>query len=289
VRGDADPETARTTLLLAAFENDQTRVAEAAALLAEARAAIDPRTALAVEIATEEAHALSRLGRRDEAATRAEEALARARAIWGERHPTVANALNLLGAIERDRGRIAESERAYSASLALARELYGAKHPQLARTLYNQGMLFQFDFGRPADAEPLYREAVEIHRAAFGDPLHPTLGIYLRGWGRGLVGVGRAGEALARLREANAIFRRIEEGETDVASTESEEAWALLELGRAGEARALLDRALPVLEAAYGADHRIVRRARERLARARAAGAGASVSAPPSAREARDR
>jgi serine/threonine-protein kinase len=269
--GDTALETALTTLQLAGYEDQQANVERAAALLAAAKPGIPPHSPRAFDLGMEEANVLSRLGRPNEALARSEQTCNLARRIWGERHPSLARCLNLLGGIHRELGQVSEAERAFLAAIELQRELYGPRHPVLARTLYNRATQLQFELDRPAAAEPLYREAVETARAAFADPHHAALGNYLRGWARGLIAIGRLEEGMARSREAIAIFRRHPNAEVDVASTESDLAWGLLESGRSREAVELLRSALPVLEGAYGVEHRIPVRARERLERAEAA------------------
>jgi serine/threonine-protein kinase len=281
--GDAASETALTTLQLAGFEEQQANVERAAALLAEAKLGIDPEAPRAFDLGMEESNVLWRLGRNAEALARAEATCALARRVWGERHPSVARCLNLLGAIHRELGQVVEAEHAFLAAIELQRELYGPRHPVLARTLYNRATQLQFELGRPGAAEPLYREAVETARAAFDDPHHAALGNYLRGWARGLIAVGRVEEGMARSREAIEIFRRHPNADVDVASAESDLGWGLLECGRNEEAANLLRRALPALEAAYGPDHRIVARARERLARAEGTRAATGAPAPAAA------
>ena len=59
----------------------------------------------------------------------------------------------------------------------IIRAAQGEQHPNYAQNLNNLAQVYQAT-GRPADAEPLYRRAIEITGAALGEQ-HPDYTTYL--------------------------------------------------------------------------------------------------------------
>jgi serine/threonine-protein kinase len=271
--GAGGAEALRTRLELARTEMNRGDAARAEIVLRTAHARRDPASALGAEIDGALATALLRLRRAGEAEPLARGALEASRRIWGARHPKVADAVQLVGSIAWEQGRTAEAQAAFTDALEMRRALLGPRHPALASALYDVAFALHREWKRPDLAEPLYREAVEVFEAGMKAGINPSLGVYLRGWGRALTDTGRAAEAEGVLRRALDLFVHHAAGHdarADVASTQSDLAAALAALGRSGEAIALLTTAEPVLVESYGADHRITRRATALLATLRA-------------------
>jgi len=265
VEGPASEATLRTRLDLAQAEVLRGEPARAEAVLRAATRPADDAAPLAVALDEELARVLMRLHRSDEGEALARSALARHRSIWGARHPKVAGALTVVGGIAFARARYPEALAMYEEALAIRRERYGPQHPSLAGALHNVA-LTHMELRRPDLAEPIYREAVEICEA--GDPAHPcpSLAAYLRGWGRSLAETERFAEAERQLDRARGLYVELTgDGSIDVAITDSERAGVIAATGRQEQAAALLRAALPALRAQYGPEHRITRRANERL------------------------
>jgi hypothetical protein len=81
------------------------------------------------------------------------------RAVYGERHPSIATTLNTLATVESDRNRLADAVRYGTAALEMRRELLGPHHPS---TLVAQANLANFldTMGRLAESEALLRDVV---------------------------------------------------------------------------------------------------------------------------------
>ena len=129
---------------------------------------------------------LAQAGQREylpEAVRVTQRALALFRRLHGRRSEPVASSLNTLGVIRRTQGRGAAAARLYAASRAIwirpdvlpegdARRAYGP---------LNSGSNL-LEAGRADEAEPLFREALGIWRAAYvAEPEHPELGL-AAGW-----------------------------------------------------------------------------------------------------------
>gem|GEM_PF-920000 len=119
----------------------------------------------------------------------------------------------------------------------------------------NQLALFWKSQARHAEAEPLYRRALEIDEASYG-PDHPKVAIDLNNLAALL-------QATNRLAEAEPLFRRalkIDEASygpdhSEVAIDLNNLAQLLQATNRLGEAEPLYRRALKIDEASYGPDH----------------------------------
>ncbi|MDP9226988.1 MAG: tetratricopeptide repeat protein, partial [Actinomycetota bacterium] len=81
-------------------------------------------------------------------------------------------ALNNLGAVQLQRGRVAEAQRLLRDALRLRREVLPPDDPALAETLMNLGVLAQ-NLRRRSLASSLFQEALAIRQAAWPDIDHP--------------------------------------------------------------------------------------------------------------------
>jgi eukaryotic-like serine/threonine-protein kinase len=112
--------------------------------------------------------------------------LAMDRVLHGDRHPSVADDLINLGAIEHDLGHYAEAERFYRQGLDIDRTWYGDNNPEtasvmpmLARTLIAEK---HYD-----EAIALLKEALSIQERAYG-PVHPRVASALNALGLAALG-----------------------------------------------------------------------------------------------------
>jgi serine/threonine protein kinase/Tfp pilus assembly protein PilF len=143
---------------------------------------------LKAEMLTVIGRVYSRLGLHAKAQPLLEEALALGRSALGPEHVRVAQSLNDLGVLLRDRGNIAAAQPLLEECLAMRRRLLGSEHKDVAITLVELGRVLK-DRGLNGPAEPLLRESLAIRRKIFGEEHRETatskaeLGLLL--WERG--------------------------------------------------------------------------------------------------------
>ena len=172
--------------------------------------------------------------------------------------------------------------RSFAARSRSGRRATGRIIPDVASALNNLAGLLQ-DTNRLAEAEPLYRRALEIDEASYG-PDHPEVATDLNNLA-GLL------QATNRLAEAEPLYRRalaIDEASLgpdhpDVAIRLNNLAGLLRATNRLGEAEPLFRRALAIFEKSLGADHPNTATVRENLAALGAArGPGSRAERPKS-------
>jgi len=145
----------------------------------------------------------------------AEELIRRSIAILEEKVPKteavlagMADAKESLADVLQRRGAVAESEAMVREVLALRRRTAGpAGNTALATTLSNLAFLTGIQEGRPEEALPLYREALEMLRRIRG-PTHAQVGDLLSQQASCLRQLRRYGEAETALKEAANIERQ---------------------------------------------------------------------------------
>ena len=194
------------------------------------------------------ANPLVALGRYDEATVVLEQALAIAIETDGPDHPIVSAIENTMGVRDHFAGDSRSAEVHWRRAYAIMEAALGPDHPELFYSLGNlsEAMRDQGKFDEALETlqrvAALQRSLPPIHRER-ATTMHNIAGVQLR---RGQLEAARAGfrEALA-MREA--VF-----GPDDpaVANTLTELSDVLLELGRADEARPLLERAQVIRDAA---------------------------------------
>ncbi len=91
----------------------------------------------------------------------------------GPESEQVADTLNNLGLLLRDRGDLSAAEKALTESLALRRRLYGNEHKDVAVTLVELASVYE-DQGFDEKAEPLFQESLKIRRKVLGETDHET-------------------------------------------------------------------------------------------------------------------
>ncbi len=128
----------------------------------------------------------------------------------GRRGPpseALAQSLNDLGALQRNRGDYAAATQTLGEALAMRRKVLGPEHQDVAVTLDELARAYE-SRGDNDRAEPLFREALRIRRKVLGDQDSETatslndLGLLL--WEK-----GELASAVALLRESLAIHRKV--------------------------------------------------------------------------------
>ena len=89
----------------------------------------------------------------------------------GPNHPSVANALNMMGAIHLERGEYGASRDAHERALTIREATLGPRHVEVAASYVNLG-LAHFALGNPAECVDLQRRALSIFDEVYG-PDHP--------------------------------------------------------------------------------------------------------------------
>jgi len=102
----------------------------------------------------------SNQGRLAEAREHTEEALGILRRLHGEKHPTVAKALESIGTILNKQGEYDEALKLYRKALKIKRHVYGEDHREVAMTLSCIGVAFY--------GQSKHDEAVEVYEEALG-------------------------------------------------------------------------------------------------------------------------
>jgi serine/threonine-protein kinase len=106
-----------------------------------------------------------------------EEALSLRRELFGEDHPTVANAIDGLGELSFARADFDGAERAFRHALSIRRRLFPDDHTDVAVSLENLGITLRRQ-GRTEEADRLLRDALDVLRPELGDE-HPLVVVAL--------------------------------------------------------------------------------------------------------------
>jgi serine/threonine protein kinase len=195
-----------------------------------------------------------RLGIHDKALPLLEQALSIGRRTFGTGHVRVAQSLNDLGVLQRDRGDLAAAEALLTESLAMRRRLLGTDHNEVAITLVELARVFK-DRGRTAESEAPIREALAIRKKVLGDEHRETatskneLALLLRERGD-LAG------AEPLFRENVATSERLLGPEhPNVAAAKANLGRMLTARGEAEAAETLLREAVRIYRQVFGEDH----------------------------------
>jgi eukaryotic-like serine/threonine-protein kinase len=140
-----------------------------------------------------------------------ERVLASTRAIYGEKHPRVADILINLGASQSDRGRYAAAEGYYRPALDLLRAHYGADHFRTAsaETMLGRTLVYQKRFD---EAVPLLQHALTVQERVNG-PVHPRVASALNDLGAAALQQKRLDEAAGRFSRMIEIYRSVYGGD----------------------------------------------------------------------------
>jgi len=173
---------------------------------------------------------------------------------FGVRHPQVAEAWIAIASVHGRRERWGEAVKACSTAVDIHRELSGEEHLDTASARGYLGRALGWD-GRGPAAEQNLRVALLIYRGKFPDG-HRRIPALETELARALDSSGPSEEALELATSAE-DWARESFGETDARTGEAMavRGRCLATLGRANEARAVLDDAIVILAAARGDDY----------------------------------
>jgi serine/threonine-protein kinase len=181
-------------------------------------------------------------------------ALEQQRAVHGERHASVAAAMDRLGNVLIRQSRYDEAEPLLRDALAQRRALLGTVHAETAQSIDHLATLYQ-ERADYMSAEPLFREAIDVQRAIHGSD-HEDVAMSLNNLGVLLYLKSRDPAAEPLYREALAIqARRLGEAHPLTAQTAQNLAMVLEEAGRLDEAETLYRRALAAKRKILGNAH----------------------------------
>ena len=195
------------------------------------------------------------LGDYERADSLARRVLEQERALHGERHADVANALITLARVRREQGREAEAASLLREALALRRDLLGGRHDLTTETMLELAAVIQ-QSGSYAEAESLTRDALAARVARHG-PEHELVAegiasLALILWNAG----GELEQSEALYRQALAMGERLWGPDDPRLEGTLTALSALLPLvDKADEAEAVGRRALEMRRRIYGDDH----------------------------------
>jgi tetratricopeptide (TPR) repeat protein len=193
-------------------------------------------------------NALANQGRFDEARRHFDLALTGFERELGPRHPHVAAANNNIGQLLLLADRTQEAGPYVERGLSIWRAALGDDHPNLTYP-YNTTAQWQLAVGRVRDAQASFRRAVELARLI--DPLHPQLSPAAAGLALCDLRLGELDEALEMARLTLAVEDRLGGPEAaPVAERLEFVGRVLVARNETAQALPLLERALPILEAA---------------------------------------
>jgi serine/threonine-protein kinase len=194
------------------------------------------------------------LGLFDRAEPLLRQALDQRRALYGPRHPDVAEAMDHLGDVLVKQSRYDKAEPLLREALEQRRMLLGNDTAETAESLDHLATLHQ-ERGALDTAEPLFREVLAIRRAIHG-PDHDAVALSMNNLGLVLTMRGREAEAEPLYRGALAVrVKHLGEDHPLTAQSLQNLAQLLQQGGRHAEAEPLQRRALAVKRKSLGNAH----------------------------------
>ncbi len=176
----------------------------------------------------------------------------------------VAESLNNLGTAFVTNEQYAQAEQNLAEALALRKQLLRADHPLVMASTNNLGNLY-LRMGKGADAEKLLQVAADSWTKAFGEA-HPAQAMVRVSLGQALRLEGKNDQAIKEFQRALAWQKEnLEPDSLQLDATNANIAISLVATNRASEARAILEKVTPKLEAAGPSFTRIAKQAREAL------------------------
>jgi serine/threonine-protein kinase len=176
------------------------------------------------------------------------------RRLLGDDHVQTATHLRNLAVLLDELDRVDEAERAYRASQATLEKKLGTEHPNTAQSYVNLASLLDIRRGQAAEAESLYRRALDARRKALG-PTHRAVGQTLQLMGLFYLNQARYAESEARYREALEIFRAIEPKHFEVGKVKNGLALVASRQGRYAEAESRLQEVETLFREVLGESH----------------------------------
>jgi len=198
--------------------------------------------------------ALLEAGRYAEALPLAQQAVERAEAVGGPRHPEVAASLHLLALAYEATGAYLKAETTFLRALEIERDTLGPKALQVATTLNNLGSLARA-MGAYAKAEPFFTQALAIKEATLG-PDHQDVATSLNNLAELYRAVGQYDKSAPLYHRTVALYQT-QLGPTHLAVGVAQNNLALLydETGDYAKAEPLYRAALVIYEKALGPTH----------------------------------
>ena len=194
------------------------------------------------------------LGLYDQAVSLLRSALAKRKALYGEKHLAVAQSLDRLGEVLKLKAEYDRALPMYRQALALRREMLGNEHVDTARSVYELADL-ESRMGNFAEAEPLFREALTLRRKVNGAN-SPEVAQSLEGLALNLFDQGNYKDSVPLMREAVATQRKAHDGpDPDLAEAINNLGWMLAEMGEYRETEQLYREALEMKKALLGDVH----------------------------------
>jgi serine/threonine protein kinase/Flp pilus assembly protein TadD len=219
-----------------------------------------PRTDESAQLALAEAldshaEALRDLNRIAEAEPLSREGLEIRQRVLARDHLDVANSMNNLGLILKDRGDYDGAEAMYRTALDMKRRVLAPGDPELGSTLMNLGLLRFYAHSDFAGAEALITEALDIEQRALG-PDHPYIAHCLAALGSIRSAQGDLDGAAALLREALDMRRRVYDGDhVDIGVNLNDLGLALKRKGNLDEAEPFYRESLAMRRRLFGDEH----------------------------------
>ena len=159
-----------------------------------------------------------------------------------------ATLMNTVGLVYRGLGLYEEAGVLIEKSLIIRRELHGGEHVEVAKSLNDLGWIY-IEKQKPAEAEPLLREALDMRRRLLGD--HPDVAQSMNFLGFALFDKGDDDTAERLFRESLAMRRRFLGEHMDVAQS-------LNNLGLTLHDKGDYDGAEPLFEEAIAIDRKLI-------------------------------
>jgi len=176
------------------------------------------------------------------------------RRTLGDEHVQTATHLRNLAVLLDELDRVDEAERAYRTSQATLEKKLGTEHPNTAQSYVNLASLLDIRRGQDAEAESLYRRALDARRKALG-PTHRAVGQTLQLMGLFYLNQARYEESEARYREALEIFRAIDPKHFEIGKVKNGLALVASRQGRYAEAEAGLQEVETLFREVLGESH----------------------------------
>jgi serine/threonine protein kinase/tetratricopeptide (TPR) repeat protein len=209
---------------------------------------------LKAEMLTVIGRVYQRLGLHDKATPLLQEALMIERRPGAGESARLAQTLNDLGVLSRERRDLDAATALLEESLAIRRRLLGNEHKDVAVTLVELGRAF-VDLGRADRAEPLYREALAVRRSIFGE-IHRETSTSKAALALLLLNRGDLAAAEPLFREALETSRQVLlEDHPNVASGWNNLGLLLLEKGDFVGAEPMLRQAVAIRRKQFGERH----------------------------------
>jgi tetratricopeptide (TPR) repeat protein len=223
-------------------EEAETVMKETIAIMSAAIGADNPRVAVELSIL---AGLQRRLRKYDEARATFDRVLAIRVAALGPDHPQVAEVKLGLATLEIRAGRTAQALELAAEAERIVRASLGNDAAFLGAIDYTRGVALSQE-GDLAGALAAFERSYELNRKVVGDdaPQHAETLDYI---GAMLIDLGRHADAIAPLERALVLREPIDADPYDLALIRFDLARAYAGIGRRAEARALLDKARPVL------------------------------------------